>query len=127
MKQRWIVLFLIFLSACFGTADINPTPALDSGIFGKATLGPMCPVQREDDPCPPQPYQATFTIVTQGGIDLGQIVTAEDGTFRVALPPGEYVLYPELQAIFPFASEQAFTVRVGEYTEILLEYDTGIR
>ena len=113
------------LSGCL--TNFDPTPTLDSGIVGKVTIGPMCPVQREDDPCPPQAYQATLTIVTKGGIDLGQIVTAEDGTFKVALQPGEYVLHPESPSVLPFAQEQAFTVLAGEYTEILVEYDSGIR
>jgi hypothetical protein len=107
---------------------VTPTPT-DSGITGKVLLGPVCPVMIEGQECPDQPYQATLTVNSLEGRKIVQFQTDEEGNFNVPLAPGEYILHPETpeDAPLPFAEEQRFTVRPGEFTRLLVQYDSGIR
>jgi len=107
----------------------TPTPT-DSGITGKVLVGPMCPVLIEGQECPDQPYQATITIKgLEGRGEIVKFQTDEQGNFSVPLAPGEYILHPEApeDSPLPFAEEQRFTVRSGEYTRLIVQYDSGIR
>lgn len=115
---------LLLLSAC--VAPIPPPP-VNSGIEGEVYIGPMCPVVREGEECPDQPYQATLTVSSLKGERVVQIQTGEDGLFKIPLAPGEYILHPESPDIYPFASEQSVVVDEGKYTQVTVNYDSGIR
>ena len=80
-----------------------------------------------DTPCPDKPYQATLTIYDNNHRKISQFQTENDGTFQVGLPPGEYVLHPESASVLPSASDQPFTVFLGEITTLVITYDSGIR
>ena len=92
-------------------------------------IGPMCPVVQEGVECPDQPYQAVLTVLSLNGREVKHFETDEEGRFRVALPPGEYILHPETpkDMPLPFAGEQPFSVSTGEYTILKITYDSGIR
>lgn len=107
---------------------VTPTPT-DSGITGKTLVGPMCPVMIEGQECPDQPYQATITVNSLEGRRIVQFQTDEQGNFNVPLARGEYILHPETPQgnPLPFAEEQRFTVSPGEYTRLIVLYDSGIR
>jgi hypothetical protein len=123
MFKRILVALAITLSAC---SSIDPTPT-DSGVEGQIFIGPMCPVEQEGQECPDQPYQATLTVNSTDGGKIVQVQTDENGKFRIPLAPGEYILHPESPSVMPFASDQSFIVEVGIYTEIIVNYDSGIR
>lgn len=102
-----------------------------SGIDGIAYLGPQCPVVTEDSPCPDVPYpdgriqvkdRATGEVVTT-------VTTDADGRFRVELEPGDYVLegVPPEGKPLPFAKPVDVTVTAGEFVEVVVSFDTGIR
>lgn len=101
----------------------------ESGIAGVVTLGPMCPVQRQDDPCPDQPYSAVITILDANGSVVRQIASDAAGQFAVPLVPGIYTLHPEPPQgnILPRAADQVVTVDPGTFTQVVIPYDTGIR
>ena len=103
------------------------TPGAEQGIDGMVTIGPMCPVQTLDDPCPDAPYQAWIDVRTAVGAHVTRLRSGEDGTFRVGLRPGRYVLDPEADGRLPMAAEQTVDVALGEYTDVLISYDSGIR
>jgi len=102
-------------------------PDADQGIDGIALLGPICPVQSVDDPCPDRPYQAWIWVRSAIGAPLTRVHTGEDGRFRVGLAPGRYILDPEGGDPFPSASVQEVEVVAGVYTEVVVSFDTGIR
>jgi hypothetical protein len=83
----------------------------------------------EGQECPDQPYQATITVNSPEGRKIVQFQTDEDGNFTIPLAPGEYILIPEPPEgkPFPFADEQSFVVLPGEYTRLIVLYDSGIR
>jgi len=77
--------------------------------------------------CDDQPYQATLTVTSPKGERIVQIQTDEDGRFKIPLAPGEYILVPESPGKLPFASEQDVSVKEGEFTQVIVNYDSGIR
>lgn len=124
MNIRFLVGVLILVLA---TCSIySPTPR-GSGIEGQVWLGPMCPVVQTGQECPDQLYQATLTVKTLDGVQITQFHTDDQGHFRVPLVPGQYILHPESPNGIPFAGDQSFVVETGHYTQITVNYDSGIR
>jgi len=123
--KKILLLTILILAAC---APVQPTPT-DTGIEGQVFLGPMCPVVQEGVDCPDHPYQATLIILRPDGREVTHFETDEEGRFRVALPPGDYILHPELPPgkPLPYAAEQEFSVQAGLYTQLTITYDSGIR
>ena len=123
MSKCTLILLAVILTACSST---SPTPT-DSGVEGQVLIGPMCPVVQVGQECPDQPYQATLTVNSPKGKRIAQVQTEVDGTFKILLPPGEYILHPESPNVMPFAQEQPFTVEAGRFTSLIVNYDSGIR
>jgi hypothetical protein len=118
-----IFLLIVLLSAC---ASATPGP-VTSGVEGQVFIGPTCPVMQLDTPCPDKPYQAILTIYDNNHRKISQFQTEIDGTFHVGLAPGDYILHPESASVMPSASDQPFKVSPGEYTNLVITYDSGIR
>jgi len=123
MKIQFITGVLILLLA---TCSVQPASA-DSGVKGQVFIGPICPVVQEGQECPDQPYQATLTVNDPDGRMVAQVQTDAEGRFKIPLEPGEYILHPESSNVMPFAGEQNFTVESGRFTQINVNYDSGIR
>ena len=114
--------------------DFAPCPGAavsKSGVSGKAILGPTCPVERipPDPACAPKPYHGSLAVTsTDGSIVVASFETADDGSFTVELPPGEYAIRSPLGApMLPRCSSDIFTVNSGAYTDVPVSCDTGIR
>ncbi len=120
-----LIAVLIGLTACESSDLLGP--GSPQGIEGIALLGPTCPVQTQDDPCPDQPHQARITVQDERGEFVTRFSTGEDGRFRVGLRAGRYTLVPESGNPFPIAEEQSVEVRPGIYTELVISFDSGIR
>ena len=127
MNKKTLVAPIVLLMLACGLFS-KPTPT-DSGIAGKALMGPMCPVMIEGQDCPDQPYQATITVNSLEGRKIVQFQTDEQGNFHIPLMPGDYILHPETPdgKPYPFANDQPFVVLPGEFTRIIVSYDSGIR
>ena len=108
----------------FITCDSTTT----SGITGLVLIGPMCPVMRLDEPCPDRPFAATLIIRDSQGRELCAASSGEDGRFLVGLPPGSYELVPLTgPGGLPFGASQWVAVAPGQYTDVTVSYDSGIR
>ena len=99
----------------------------EQGVTGQATIGPMCPVMREDQPCPDQAYRADIVIEDGNGRKVAQFETDSEGRFRVALEPGDYVIVPQPGESIEHAGQQAVTVGAGQWVDVPISYDSGIR
>ena len=123
IRLRSFILLLFLLTAC------SPSIPANTGLAGTVTLGPVCPVVQVNHPCPDQSYQATLTILTSTGKQVKQFTTDADGKFQIPLAPGDYILHPETpeNQPMPFAQEQPFSVVAGQFTQIEVVYDSGIR
>jgi hypothetical protein len=102
--------------------------APESGIKGQALVGPACPGPvRPGQECPDQPYQGIIQVLDNNGNPVAEITTAEDGTFQVDLPPGNYLLTLPDGNKFPTAAPQPVPVMPGEYNQVQFLLDSGIR
>lgn len=122
-----LAIIVIIVAACGDDADDG---ALDSGIRGQALAGPQCPVVQAGSPCPGKPVEAGVDVLSATGDRVTSFTTDADGRFDVELPPGEYTLDPlppDPGNRYPIGVQQAVTVASGRFTEIIIEYDTGIR
>ena len=106
------------------TCDATAT----SGITGLVLIGPMCPVMQLDEPCPDHPFAATLIIRDSQGRELCAVSSGEDGRFLVGLPPGSYEVVPLAgSGGLPWAASQWVAVAPGQYTDVTVSYDSGIR
>lgn len=122
-----LALLALALSAC-GAG--GPTSAPDSGIRGLVTLGPTCPVQVEGDPQPcSTTYAATLEIHDQASDKLiTTVASGADGHFEVRLAPGTYRIVPQVAEVLPIAAPlEDIVVAAGRFTEVQVDFDSGIR
>jgi hypothetical protein len=101
-----------------------------SGVGGRVTGGPTCPVERPGDPACAGRLVSGAVLVVRGadGSEVARFTTDESGFYRIALPAGDYLL--EAAAVEGFMSGPSpaqFTVGQGALTALDLSYDTGIR
>lgn len=113
----------------------NPSelPTSRSGVQGQSVIGPACPVQQENDAaaaCPDkQPYQSIITVFDAQNVQVTSFQTDAEGHFKIALQPGEYTLLPEtpLNSPYPRAEKVRVTVDEGEFVQVEVVFDSGIR
>jgi hypothetical protein len=104
--------------------------AVRSGIEGRVTIGPACPVVEENQPCPDGPYQAELTIRRSDSGDIVATVMSDaEGLFRVELPPGWYVVDPGVPRLVtePRAESVAVEVTAGRFVQVRVRFDSGVR
>lgn len=101
--------------------------ASDSGVQGEVRIGPVNPVEQPGVPND-APYVATLKIRrASDGEVVAETTSAADGSFQIALPPGNYILEPVNGNPLPVAQAQQFTVAPGQFTTVRVDYDSGIR
>jgi hypothetical protein len=105
---------------------------LDSGIAGTILAGPQCPVVGPNTAfdCNDKPLSATVIVRWAAtGWEVTRFTSGADGTFRVPLYPGTYLLDPQpgSPSGLPHAPPQTVEVQPGAFTEVTIDYDTGIR
>ncbi len=118
----------LLLAAACDDGTVTP-PTTNSGIDGFVTIGPTCPVETEESPCPDQPYAATIIIENEDADEVATVESGEDGRFRIDLAPGTYTLVPQVRNDGgpPFAEPVEVVVEAGTYTGVPIVYDSGIR
>jgi hypothetical protein len=134
MRMRGGVLIIALVGPSLvgcGTGNPGATPDR-SGLAGWVHLGPQCPVETEGDPCEDKPATGSkVTVATPlpGNPDAaGEVVahttTDADGNYRVAVPPGMYVVTAQAGM-----SCRLMNVRVthSAYLKVDIACDTGIR
>ncbi len=96
-----------------------------SGIVGIVLVGPECRRPSEASPCL-VPYEARMVILDPDGRVVGEVTSGPDGTFRIELPPGDYVVQPSPGGDpFPRAEARSVTVVAGEMSEVEVNYERG--
>jgi hypothetical protein len=115
-----------------GCGDQGPAATTQSGVTGLVHLGPQCPVETAGDPCEDQPAaNVTVTLSEQipgdsyaAGDIVARATTEADGTYRIAIAPGDYVVTADAGM-----SCELMDARVtgGAYSKVDIPCDTGIR
>jgi hypothetical protein len=116
---------VVALASC----GLRPPAPADTGIEGVMLIGPTCPVQRINSPCPDRPFAGEVSVRDQSGSQVADVHADSGGHFRVAVAPGTYELVPvsPRPGVPPFGRPQTVTVVSGQYAQVTIEYDSGIR
>jgi hypothetical protein len=104
----------------------------ESGVAGHVHLGPQCPVETAGNPCADEPASGSrVTIAEQlpgdsyaGGEVVARTTTDAEGSYRVALAPGEYVVTADAGMSCELMDAR---VDAGAYSKVDIPCDTGIR
>jgi hypothetical protein len=123
MKRLITVLLLtlmLLLTACDGGGS-------GTGIKGQTFLAECEGDQIAADCFSQAPYQATLVIYNAAFEEIDRVVTDADGSFRIDLEPGVYFVHPFSPGAYPIANDYQVSVVEGEYTELTIVYDSGIR
>lgn len=118
-------LALVFVVA---TGCDDPTsPSRDTGLMGVVVRGPVVPVCQIDSRCS-APFSAAFDVY-ENNRRVTDFRSDPDGHFTVTLAAGSYRIIPAADAPLHQPLTQIKTVEVlpGGFTQIRLEFDTGIR
>jgi hypothetical protein len=103
-----------------------------SGIRGRVTSSPTCPVQRNppDPACAPRGFAARVRIerVSDGSV-VARLRAGSDGRFSVTLAPGRYrvIARPASGTLPTCPTAVKATVRSGRYARVAIDCDSGIR
>lgn len=110
-------------------------PSKNKGFLeGKVTIGPLCPVEGfpPDPRC--QPTEETYKAWPIGiytsdkRTKIAQIEPNIDGTYKMELPEGDYVVDLEKQQSFGGHNlPTTISINSGETTTLNIDIDTGIR
>jgi hypothetical protein len=119
-------ILLLFLVACAGR---GPSSSGESGIRGTVLLGPTCPVETVESPCPDRHLGDVEIQVLQGGDVVATVRSDGDGRFAVALDPGRYEVQAVVEEGGPGMSAKPVDVTVtsGEFADVNVSVDSGIR
>lgn len=120
---------LLLLAGC---GEEQSASTRSSGVTGTVRLGPQCPVEQAGQPCDDQPaagVQVTLSEQLPGeAYAAGAVITRgrtdADGGFRLAAPPGDYVVTADAGMSCELMDAP---VTAGAYTDVDIPCDTGIR
>jgi hypothetical protein len=98
-----------------------------SGIQGLVTVGPTCPVERPDSPCPDRAYQTTIIVMDSTGAEVLRAPTDASGQFLISLGPGDYTLTEVTSGVFPRPVLTPVHVAPDAYSYVHIMLDSGIR
>jgi hypothetical protein len=111
------------------TGETLPGP---TGVQGKATAGPTCPVETNppDPACAERPVVGAVLVFTNAaGTEVARATSGADGAFSVELAPGSYTITAQpAEGLMGTPSPMEVVVEGGQpMTEVQVSYDTGIR
>lgn len=114
-----------------GSGSSGSTGATTIEVKGRATAGPVCPVERipPDPQCAPRPVASAVLDVMRGNSRVTTVTTDSNGDFAVLLGAGDYTLVPHpVTGLMGTPAPIPFTVPAsGSSPFIDVQYDTGIR
>ena len=126
MSPRYLtpLVFALLLAACGGGGGAEP----GTGVEGIVSVGPQCPVQTLDSPCPDLPFVGEVQATASDG-SVTTVTTDPQGSFTMDLVPGSYTLVALTAGDGgpPTPIPQTVMVEQGSYTQVTLEVDSGIR
>ncbi len=123
------VVLMALASLGLAACGLRPSAPPNTGVEGVMIIGPTCPVQRIDQPCPNRPFAGEVSVRDGSGSHVADVHADAGGHFRVDLAPGTYQLVPASphSGVPPLGKPQTVTVVSGLYTDVTIEFDSGIR
>ncbi len=132
MARCLAVVFLLLL-ACHGSSPTDPTASLQHGrLSGIVTIGPNCPVEQKDNPCPtpPSAYAARKVLVYDEARTrlLFTVDIDSHGLYVIDLVPNRYTVDLQKQGLDRAAEVPAkVDIRANDVTRLDINIDTGLR
>ncbi len=130
MRSTILIGTLVLLMIVIGCTT---TPLGKGSLEGKVTIGPLCPVERIPPAPGCQPTDATYKAFPVAVYSpsqkmiIAEIKPAVNGSYRVELPEGNYVVEMENPHKFGKNLPQAVIIRNNQTTTLDINIDTGIR
>jgi hypothetical protein len=107
--------------------SVSAAGATGSGLYGKVSRGPLTPVCVAERPCSGSAAGTTLEFVRRGVV-AAHVVTAKDGTYRVRLAAGLYLVRSVPSAgIGRRIDPTSVRVVAGRWARQNFSIDTGIR
>jgi hypothetical protein len=118
------LVFALLLAACGGGGGVEP----GTGVEGIVSVGPQCPVETPDSPCPDLPFVGDVQATASDG-SVTTVTTDAQGRFTMDLVPGSYTLVAVTDGDGgpPTPITHTVVVEQGSYAQVTLEVDSGIR
>jgi hypothetical protein len=123
---------LILFAACNHDSPTEPVLQTFGRLSGNVTIGPNCPVEQPNNPCPPPPGAYAERKVQVWDAPHAKLLHNIDidsqGTYLIDLAPGDYVVDLKPNGIDRSADVPAkVTIRANLVTKVDIRIDTGIR
>ncbi|MFH1257435.1 MAG: hypothetical protein V1658_00700, partial [Candidatus Micrarchaeota archaeon] len=101
-------------------------------LRGKATVGPICPVERPDEPCdvPPEAYTSRkLTATGPNGQEKMMLIDIDgSGYYSAGMEPGKYIIDLQRNGMDRSADlPREVEIKAGETVTLNVDIDTGIR
>jgi hypothetical protein len=109
------------------TTVAPPLPVERSGVRGRVTAGPTCPVERPDQPCPPNPVHGRVDALDRAGRAAAHATTDDAGRYAISLPSGQYTLRVVTDGFLPRCPDTAVSVTGTSPVTVDIDCDSGIR
>ncbi len=113
--------------------SLDTAPSLGKGILeGRVSVGPICPVEREGEPCkvPPEVYTSreVLAFTPDKKSLMARIHLDTEGKYRFELDPGTYVVELAPNGIDSSGDlPKTITIEAGKSQVFDFSIDTGIR
>lgn len=118
----------------FSVANKTVTQATNGTLSGTMTIGPICPVERVDNPCKPTPQMFAEKKVNVYKDDRKTLVTIltpdANGKFLASLPAGIYYVdlaTPLMRPVTVSGAPVTVTLQKNAIFHVDINIDTGIR
>lgn len=135
-RGRGLTLLAVAWMGCSSTAGVenggDVTLAGRGILAGRVAIGPICPVERVDEPCPvpPETYAGVDVVVRRVDADFDVRVDLDDeGGYRVELATGQYRVTLDHDLGIDRGQSPTHTVEItaGQTVVVDFDIDTGIR
>ncbi len=130
-KIFFLTINTLILMLSVSCAPIDYSRDIYGYLEGQVTIGPICPVERPDNPCPvpPEAYAAREVIISQSkNIVARAKLNIFDGKYWIALRPGRYTIDISRVGMDRSAGlPKEIEILRGQTAHLDIEIDTGIR
>ena len=123
---------VIIFSGCYKRVPQSSSisESLNSGITGITLIGPLRPVEQISE-VNQAPYPDAVIIIKNRTNDeeITRASVDKNGYFKIPLPPGDYILDAKNKtgSVFPISRPIEIMVSPGRFTNITVNFDSGIR
>ncbi len=126
MRVRNVPQLAAAVAAALVAAGAAQAAAPRTGLYGVVLRGPTKPVCEEGMSCE-APAPGVTLVFSRAGRVVGLVTSGRDGTFRIPLVPGTYVVRSTRKFLGGGITPTLVAARPGRLLRVVFHVDTGIR